>query len=214
MKTQGNALIDRFGKGNPNMNEDDDITLHLSPRVASILALFARHGHDMDKLIAAHPEITPSDVAEVTMELAGTMFFGAEKPRGTKRRKAKKDDSSGQYQIKITLRGSKPPIWRRVVIPGESTLGRLHDVIQRSMGWDDGHLHMFEIDGERFTCSGQYGFDPESGELDESDYRLCDVLNREKVKFRYDYDFGDSWQHVLRVEKIIPAPPAQKDLAP
>ena len=45
------------------------------------------------------------------------------------------------YQLKIMLKGSKPPIWRRVQVRAEMTLAQLHEVIQIVMGWTDSHLH-------------------------------------------------------------------------
>ena len=52
------------------------------------------------------------------------------------------------YQLKIALRGSKPPIWRRILVPGDITLDVLHNVIQIAMGWTNSHLHSFEIAGD------------------------------------------------------------------
>src|SRR4051812_30187408 len=66
--------------------------------------------------------------------------------------------SKAPLSLKVTLRDTKPPVWRRLLIPGEMTLGDLHQAIQTAMGWDGGHLHAFDIAGR------QYG-DPDS--LDE-----------------------------------------------
>lgn len=63
-------------------------------------------------------------------------------------RKAVGDDQV--YQLKITLDGSKPPIWRRVQVLGSTHLGRLHDIIQATMGWYDSHLHQFMINGREY----------------------------------------------------------------
>jgi hypothetical protein len=111
------------------------------------------------------------------------------------------------YQIKITLQGSKPPIWRRVVVPAGLGLELFHYVIQEAMGWGDCHLHQFDIDGESFVGRAPDGsrMDEMDGE-DETKYRLCDVIDREKQKFHYEYDFGDGWRHALLVEKTIPGP--------
>jgi hypothetical protein len=108
------------------------------------------------------------------------------------------------FQIKITVHGSKPPIWRRIVVPADISLDRLHEVIQTAMGWGNCHLHLFEVDGEEFAGRGPDGFlDPDFDGPDEADYRLCDVAG-EKDKFNYTYDFGDDWEHDIIVEKIIP----------
>jgi len=108
------------------------------------------------------------------------------------------------YQLKITLRGSKPPIWRRVLVPGKFRLDKLHDVIQLAMGWTDSHLHQFNIDGRFFGVPSP---DDWHDVLNESNYALEKVAPEEKCKFVYEYDFGDSWEHTIVVEKILPFEP-------
>lgn len=109
------------------------------------------------------------------------------------------------YQLKITLKGSKPPIWRRFQVPADITLVRLHDVIQDVMGWTDSHLHQFII-GDTY-----YGRrDPEFGlddVMDERKTKLSQVVRNVKAKFAYEYDFGDGWEHLLVLEKILPPDP-------
>ncbi len=107
------------------------------------------------------------------------------------------------YQLRISLDDVEPPVWRRVVLPGGYTLDRLHRVVQLAMGWQDCHLHSFEIDGV------QYGPPDPDGELDlldELDVRLDAVLGKD-TRPRYTYDFGDWWDHELVIEEIFPADP-------
>ena len=54
------------------------------------------------------------------------------------------------YQLKVTLLGTKPPIWRRIVVPADLTLAKLHNVLQIAMGWDDEHMHEFRAGQRRF----------------------------------------------------------------
>ncbi|MBN1429622.1 MAG: plasmid pRiA4b ORF-3 family protein [Anaerolineae bacterium] len=110
------------------------------------------------------------------------------------------------YQIKITLKDSKPPIWRRLLVPGDVTLGNLHDIIQTAMGWYDCHLHQFILGGVYYGVpSDEDWYDVE----DESRYKLNQIAPREKSQFTYEYDFGDSWHHIILVEKILPPDPSQ-----
>ena len=112
------------------------------------------------------------------------------------------------YQFKITLRGLRPLIWRRFQVPGDFKLDRLHRVIQRVMGWTDSHLHEFIVRGRHYGTP-----DPEWGMRQvesERSARLCDVAPREKVRFVYVYDFGDSWEHDVLVEKIVESQPGQR----
>ncbi len=103
------------------------------------------------------------------------------------------------YQLKITLKDIKPPIWRRVLVP-DCSLARLHEVIQAAMGWENYHLYDFEVGGERYTDPrGMDDLDME----DASRAKLSRVAPTEKAKLRYTYDFGDNWQHEVLVEKIL-----------
>jgi hypothetical protein len=104
------------------------------------------------------------------------------------------------YQAKITLNGIKPPIWRRVQVE-DGTLGKLHDVIQTCMGWDDYHLHVFVIGSEQYGLPEQWE-DPEVG--DSRKVRLNHLIAQGVKKFLYIYDMGDSWEHTIRIEKTLP----------
>ena len=105
------------------------------------------------------------------------------------------------YQIKVTLKGSKPPIWRRMQITSDTTLVQFHRIVQCVMGWDGSHLYQFVIGGIAYGDPGMVG------EWDIEDARtapLAALVRGEKSKFLYEYDFGDSWEHELLVEKILP----------
>lgn len=108
------------------------------------------------------------------------------------------------YQIKVTLIDSKPPIWRRFLVGDTITLNKLHDVLQIVMGWTNSHLHHFIINDEFYgeLMDDEFG---DMGTQDEARFKLNQFVTREGFKFRYEYDFGDSWLHDLVVEKILPA---------
>ncbi|MBO0347668.1 plasmid pRiA4b ORF-3 family protein [Phormidium pseudopriestleyi FRX01] len=115
------------------------------------------------------------------------------------------------YQLKITLRGIRPPIWRRVQVSSDYTLADLHQVIQVSMDWGDCHLHSFNIQGEEYgmPMDDDFGFgDMEMN--DETRVKLSKIIPGEKFKFSYLYDFGDSWEHEILVEKVLPPDPDVK----
>jgi hypothetical protein len=104
------------------------------------------------------------------------------------------------YQLKVTLRGvSKPPVWRRVLVHADASLGELHEVIMAAMGWDGGHLHMFSDDTTR------YGTTPD--DEDEDLFALADVLVEPGDRLRYTYDFGDDWDHDIKMGKVLPPDP-------
>jgi len=108
------------------------------------------------------------------------------------------------YQLKVTLLDSKPPIWRRLLVSGDTTLPTLHQILQVAMGWEDAHLHQFYV-GER-----RYSMPLEDLEVeDERRVKLRDLVLGEGFKFVYEYDFGDSWEHRVLVEKILSPDPTQ-----
>ena len=109
--------------------------------------------------------------------------------------------ATSSYQIKITLIGSKPPIWRTVLVPGDIKLDALHIVIQVAMGWTDSHLHQF-IANKQFY--GMLDDDLDMDVEDETKYKLSQLLTKEKDSLVYEYDFGDSWEHKILLEKILP----------
>jgi len=108
------------------------------------------------------------------------------------------------YQIKITLNQIRPPIWRRVQVAEETRFATLHEIVQMAMGWQDYHLHEFEVVGRRIGPKIEDDFYGGST-FDEIDVKLCDVVQGENAKLKYTYDFGDGWEHTLIVEKIISA---------
>lgn len=111
------------------------------------------------------------------------------------------------YQLKITLKDIRPPIWRRVQVPSDITLGQLHWVVQLSMGWTNSHLHSFHVQGVEYGVPmPDLGFD-EMDLRDEQSIKLSRLVPGEKFKFSYLYDFGDSWEHDVLVEKVLPAEP-------
>src|SRR5215211_4698539 len=97
--------------------------------------------------------------------------------------------------LEVTLRDVRPPIWRRLLVPARMTLGDLHHAIQAAMGWEDAHLHAFDIAGR------QYG-DPREvdGAADEAQLTVGGVLRSGVSRFSYTYDFGDGWEHSIVIK--------------
>jgi hypothetical protein len=115
-----------------------------------------------------------------------------------------KTKQAGQvYQLKITLRDIKPPIWRRVQVK-DCSLAKLHEVIQVCMGWDGYHLHSFEIGGEQYSEPDPDGMMETE---DERKVKLSQVVSGGIKRFSYTYDFGDNWEHTIQVEKVLDAEP-------
>ncbi|PZS12453.1 MAG: hypothetical protein DLM60_22275 [Pseudonocardiales bacterium] len=108
------------------------------------------------------------------------------------------------YQLRVVLAGSSPLIWRRLLIPADTTIAGLHAILQAAFGWSGEHLHRFVIHGREYGiayCGGP-GF-----REDTRTVRLGELGLRPTERFCYYYDFTDGWCHDLRLEQILPAPP-------
>lgn len=111
------------------------------------------------------------------------------------------------YQLKVTLARLRPPIWRRLLVPGSVSLEELHDILQIAMGWTDSHFHQFEAKGQLYGVPSREWSMPVEN---EARVGLDQVLLREKDSMLYEYDFGDGWLHQIVVEKIVASSPELK----
>jgi hypothetical protein len=100
------------------------------------------------------------------------------------------------YRLKVTLAEVEPPVWRRLLVPADVTLARLHSLLQTAMGWTDSHLHCFEVGDSRFGMASAEEGDVE----DERRVRLDALLQRKGQKLLYRYDYGDDWEHIVSLE--------------
>ena len=110
------------------------------------------------------------------------------------------------YQFKISLVGIEPPIWRRIHVPSDYSFWDLHVAIQDAMGWLDYHLHVFQIVNPDTKKLEEIGIPDEDGELDILpgwEFWIADYFSSEGVRAEYEYDFGDSWEHEVVLEKIL-----------
>ncbi|PBC45299.1 plasmid pRiA4b ORF-3 family protein [Rhodococcus sp. ACPA1] len=115
---------------------------------------------------------------------------------------AKRKTRNGQapiLQLRVDLRGAKPPIWRRLLVPGEITLRELHELLQVAFDWHSTHMYAFD------TAYGLFGVpDPELGLRSDTKVTLEQVATGPGTKLTYTYDFGDNWEHVITVEDSTP----------
>ena len=116
------------------------------------------------------------------------------------------NSSPNVFALRITLLDHRPEIWRRVLVPGSLRLDKLHMVFQEAMGWTNSHLHQFRIGDALY---GMHFEDWPDEELHEVDFTLADVA-RAADRFRYDYDFGDGWEHEVLVERTDTIRPVLK----
>ncbi len=120
------------------------------------------------------------------------------------------------YQFKISLNNFKPSIWRRIIVPSTYSFWDLHVAIQDSMGWYDYHLHMFEIKDPETNIKVEIGSPDEEFEafnrrvLADHKEKILKYFSRNNNTARYEYDFGDSWIHTVKLEKILPVTIGEK----
>lgn len=165
----------------------------LSHRMSSLILgpLHHRHGSP-DRELAAVLRSGPSNVVDL-------------RPRPAPPEVRHAGNHAHVLQLKVTLLGIKPPVWRRIVVPASTPLDRLHEYIQAAFGWWNYHLYEFEIDGKRYGIP-----DPDWDYGPPVKHARRIVLgNVADVggSFKYTYDFGDGWQHKITVEKSIPIAP-------
>jgi hypothetical protein len=112
-------------------------------------------------------------------------------------------------QLKLTLVDIKPPVWRRIAVPSQITLRRLHEIIQAVAGWEDRHLHEFDLAHERYGQPAPREVVPVRNEALAHLHGLPLTVG---TTFTYVYDFGDHWEIELEVEKVLP--PNPRDVYP
>ena len=115
--------------------------------------------------------------------------------------KAKAKRAPRILQIHIELAWVEPKIWRRILVPETITLGKLHEVVQNVFFWNDTHLHEYDFHGERYgTPDPLFDVNPVKA---DTQVQLKTALGK-LVSFKYLYDFGDHWLHVMTVEERFP----------
>ena len=148
------------------------------------------------------PDVEVLAPASLQREVVERMRLTARRYSGTETPPMKKSGAP-IYQIKVTLRHVSPPVWRRIEVPGDIKLGTLHRILQAVMGWTDSHLHAFSARGVTYGMP-----DPEPDFRDdtkeERNVRL-DRIAAEGEVIIYEYDFGDGWEHELKIEKLMSA---------
>lgn len=109
-------------------------------------------------------------------------------------------------ELKITLKGSEPLIWRRIQVSSKFTFFELHHIIQICMGWKNYHMYEFNLEGYSIgeaQESAQAGYE-DGQQMESNDIMIGELLDKEGDQFKYLYDYGDYWQHEVIVDKISP----------
>jgi hypothetical protein len=154
------------------------------------------------------PEEDNHILAEIsTISKMNFVLSLSEETHNTSHEKNSKREEAKSLQFKIQLKGiKKPPVWRRVTVPSNYSFYDLHLIIQKAFGWWNSHLFQFSEKGfgsYQIITEIYDEFEPDFNEqIPAKEIKISDVFKREKQKFVYIYDFGDSWEHDITLEKI------------
>lgn len=110
------------------------------------------------------------------------------------------------FQFHIQIKNiSRPPVWRRVVVPAGFSFDHFHHVIQVAFGWANSHLYQFKKNSFDFNnpITIDYGEDMyDEGFRDSSNLKLTEIFPKFK-RYLYEYDFGDGWEHIIKLEAVL-----------
>jgi len=111
------------------------------------------------------------------------------------------------YQLRVVLAGISPMVWRRLLVPAETSVAGLHEILQTAFGWSDEHLHRFMIHAVEYGLwrPGSAGFSRDARQV-----RLGDFGLRRGERFTYEYNFTAGWRHDIRVEEVLPRSPRRR----
>lgn len=179
----------------------------MTPEEAQLLAQFQQ----------ALDGATTDDLREIMRGLDQRMWDLPRRALREERRRPRLDGTF-VFRVRVDLDHARPPIWRRLDLRSDLTLDQVHRVLQAAFGWWDYHLHRFALGGHPFDWHSQLFLCPaevEEGEEEgvaTADVRLDEVIQQPGDALRYAYDYGDSWDLTLKLEKVLPAgedePPA------
>ena len=143
--------------------------------------------------------LRPAHVEFAGGQVEPDLFFRQILSRGQSRLK-QPETPMEVYVVKVTLLGTSPPVWRRILVPRDISLRNLHRTLQTVMGWTNSHLH-------QFVCRKARLSDPRSRVgstvADENRTKLGDLIGTVGARLLYEYDFGDGWQHELLLEEVL-----------
>jgi hypothetical protein len=166
-----------------------------------------------EQIQAALSGLGPAELKDVLQRLLAVpnaLNSLLERPPPPSRRRPRRADTV-TYRVRADLNGTKPPLWRRLEVASDLFLDQVHEIMQVAFGWTDSHLHQFgsgagryDPETEHYLCPFQVG-EGDPG-VPEEDVRLDEVLTEPGEKLFYEYDFGDGWQHTIKLEAILRRP--------
>lgn len=160
---------------------------------------------DLKKPVRARMAKTGEGYSTARLRLAGPTVSRGALPQSTST-DLEAPPAPAIYQVRIALSDIAPAIWRRLLVPADTSLAQLHHIIQAAFGWWDYHLHQYIVD-ERYFGDPDPAFADELPPMtDEREASLRDIAGAKEIV--YEYDFGDCWRHIIDIESVAVAPEA------
>lgn len=156
-------------------------------------------------------QLSPADRAEFLVLLEARGMGGgltngpASDAVQNKRRPARRTPT--YYLVRVDLDGATPPIWRRLTLASDLRLDQVHEVLQTAFDWGGHHLHEFYGDGPRWQAErflSEFQVDDGEDGTPETEVRLDQVMHSPSDRLHYWYDFGDDWDHTIKLEEVLP----------
>jgi len=154
--------------------------------------LKSKGGREQETLLSIAAKVT----AGLTTVLKA--FDSKDRPKKKTAKPRAATSKGAVYQLKISINGIEPPVWRRIQTK-DCSLDRLHELIQLTMGWEFSHLYAFEVGREH------YSLEPDLGDKHSQRAKLSRLFAQGRRQFTYVYDFGDNWEHLVEIEQELPA---------
>lgn len=143
--------------------------------------------------------------SEIITKFLVKVFSEKEADKGRVRGITKKRETNRTpfiLQLRVSIKGISPPIWRKLLVSSSTSLHDLHLMIQAAFGWYNYHLYEFSFGYDRYSRPGDWD-EPDDGALDSTHVTLEDLNVTEGNRINYLYDFGDDWEHAVSVQKIL-----------
>ena len=160
---------------------------------------------DLKKLVRARMAKTDESYSTARLRLAGATVSRGALPLSTCS-DLEAPPAPAIYQVRIALSEIAPAIWRRLLVPADTSLAHLHHIIQAAFGWWDYHLHQYIVDERYFGDPNPEFADELPPMTDEREASLRDIVGAKEII--YEYDFGDRWRHIIEIESVAVVPEA------
>ena len=151
---------------------------------------------------------SPAEAPDARRPGPSNLMSSSNHPQSHHAKRASRGAAPRVYQIKLNLLEARPPIWRRLLVPGDVPLPVLHNIIQITMGWENEHLHSFIVDRVHYAPLEE-SWEGAPHMQDEATFTLERLAGPRRKRFLYEYDYGDRWLHELLIEARKPAAPGQ-----